>query len=189
VTVYEPSVPDGTVNCPDIAPPATTHEGLDIRPLGEDEIAHPVSPEAKFEPNTKTTVPGRPDVGCKETEASTVKLAVALSMLTPPLVPHTITVHPPTVAVVPLTVKDPDMVPPKIAQVDAYVVLMSPTGLLIILHAVSFRLKLLPVTVTVLPRGPDVGVTAIVGLFTVKEAESDPCCTTVALVMVTECTP
>jgi len=141
LTVYDPLVPDATVNEPDIAPPATVQSGFEMRPLGVEEIVQPVSPAAKFEPEMRTFVPGRPEVGSNEIPGSTVKLAVALSMLTPLLVPHTTTVHPPTVAVVPLTVKDPDMVPPEIAQVNGYVVLMSPTGLLIILHAVSFRLK------------------------------------------------
>lgn len=72
MTVYEPLVPDATVNVPDIAPPATVHNGSTIRltgvaePTGEEEIKQPVSPAAKFEPETRTSVPGRPEVGSNE---------------------------------------------------------------------------------------------------------------------------
>lgn len=168
LTVYEPLVPDATVNDPDIASPATVHSGFEMRPLGVEEIVHPTSPAAKFEPEMRTFVLGRPEAGSNEIPGSTVKLVVAPSINAAPLVPFTTTVHPPTVAVVPFTVKDPETVPPEIAHVAAYVVLISPVGLLVILHPVSFRLKLLPVTVIVLPRGPELGETAIVGLFTVK---------------------
>lgn len=108
--------------------------------LGDVEIVHPTSAEAKFDPEMRTFVPGRPEAGDKEIEGSTVKLAVALSMYGAPLVPFTTTVHPPTVAV-PFTVNDPETVPPEIAHEAAYVVLMSPIGMLLILQPVSFRPK------------------------------------------------
>jgi hypothetical protein len=109
--------------------------------LGSVEIVHPVSAEAKFEPEIRTFVPGRPEAGESDTDGSTVKLVVALSMNVAPLVPFTSTIHAPTVAVVPFTVNDPETVPPEIAHEDAYVVLKSPTGLLLILQPVSFRPK------------------------------------------------
>ena len=64
------------MNDPDIVPPATVHTGLDMRPLGVEEIAQgPVSPAAKFEPMTRTVIPGGPEVGVNATEALTKKLA------------------------------------------------------------------------------------------------------------------
>jgi hypothetical protein len=49
----------------------------------------------------------------------------------------------------------------------------------------SSKLKLLPVTVTVVPTGPSVGESVIVALVRAKGTEIDPCCTYVALDMVT----
>ena len=79
MTEYAPLVPPATVNDPDIAPPATVHSGFEIRPLGDEEIAQPVSPRAKFEPETRTFVPGRPEAGNNEITGVTVKLAVPRS--------------------------------------------------------------------------------------------------------------
>ena len=109
--------------------------------LGSVEIVHPVSPDAKFEPEMRTLVLARPEGGDNDTDGSTVKLVVALSMNVAPLVPFTTTIHPPTVAVVPFTVNDPETVPSEIAHEAAYVVLMSPVGLLVIPQPVSFRPK------------------------------------------------
>ena len=109
--------------------------------LGSVEIVHAVSPEAKFEPEMRTFVLARPEGGDNDTDGSTVKLVVALSMDRAPLVPFTTTIHPPTVAVVPFTVNDPETVPPEIAQDAAYVVLTSPIGMLLILQPVSLRPK------------------------------------------------
>ena len=88
-TVYGPLVPDATVNDPDIAPPATVHNGLEMRPLGVEEIVHPVSPGlTKFEPETRTFVPERPEPGNKEIPGVNTKLAVPKS----PRLPVTVTV-------------------------------------------------------------------------------------------------
>jgi hypothetical protein len=54
---------------------------------------------------------------------------------------------------------------------------------------VSDELQPDPVTVTVVPVGPVLGVNDSIGLFTVKEMEIDPCCTYVALDIVTMCMP
>lgn len=59
----------------------------------------------------------------------------------------------------------------------------------IIVQEVSFRLKLLPDTVTSIPRGPEEGESDIVGTFTVNVAEIDPCCTQEELDKVTKCAP
>jgi hypothetical protein len=71
------------MNDPDIAVPATVQSGLEIRPVGEDEIAQPVSAPAKFVPVTRTFVPARPEAGSIEIPGSTVKLAVPTSPASP----------------------------------------------------------------------------------------------------------
>jgi hypothetical protein len=63
VTVYVPLPVPETVKEPDTTPAETVHAGLDMRPLGDEEIVHVVSPLAKFEPETETVVPRLPDVG------------------------------------------------------------------------------------------------------------------------------
>jgi hypothetical protein len=82
VIVYvAPVAPDATVNDPDIdPPPAILQSGLEMILLGDDEIVQePVSPRAKFEPETRTFVPGRPEVGSNAIEGSAVKVALAES--------------------------------------------------------------------------------------------------------------
>ena len=59
----------------------------------------------------------------------------------------------------------------------------------ITVQEVSFKLKLIPDTVTSIPRGPEVGESVIVGAITVKVAETEPCCTRVRLVIVAVCVP
>jgi hypothetical protein len=84
VTVYGvalPTAPTATVKSPDRPPDADIeHDGLEMILLGDDEIVHePASPAAKLEPETRTLVPGRPEVGARVTEGSTVKVALAES--------------------------------------------------------------------------------------------------------------
>ena len=83
ITEYAPVVPDATVKDPDIAPPATVHSGLEIKPLGVEDIVQPVSPAAKFVPETRTLVPGRPEPGSIEIPGVTVKSAVPESVVVP----------------------------------------------------------------------------------------------------------
>jgi hypothetical protein len=64
------------MNEPDIAPLATVHTGLDMRPLGDDKIVQPVSPVLKFVPEMRTFVPARPVLGVTVMPGVTVKLAV-----------------------------------------------------------------------------------------------------------------
>ena len=59
----------------------------------------------------------------------------------------------------------------------------------ITVQEVSFKLKLIPDTVTSIPRGPEVGESVIVGATMVKVAETAPCCTAVEFDMVTVCVP
>ena len=72
-------IPVATVNIPCIAPLATVHVGLEIRPLGDDEIVQPVSFVLKFVPVTKTVIPARPEPGKTESPGVSTKLAVPLS--------------------------------------------------------------------------------------------------------------
>jgi hypothetical protein len=55
VTMYCPLAPDATVNEPDTVPADTAQDGFEMRPLGDDEMVHPVSAKAKPEPKTATT--------------------------------------------------------------------------------------------------------------------------------------
>jgi hypothetical protein len=65
------------MNEPDIVPAAIVHTGLEMRPVGAEEIVQgPVSLDAKFDPVTKTFVPACPEVGVIEIVAWTRKLAV-----------------------------------------------------------------------------------------------------------------
>jgi hypothetical protein len=77
VTVYGPLAPAATMNEPDITPAAIVHTGLEMRPVGAEVMVQgPVSPDAKFDPVTKTFVPECPEVGESEIVACTRKLAV-----------------------------------------------------------------------------------------------------------------
>jgi hypothetical protein len=82
---YVPLAPDATVNEPDTAPPAAVHSGFEMRPLGDDVIVQPVSPVLKFEPEMRTFVPARPEVGVTEMPGVTVKLTDPTSVLTSPV--------------------------------------------------------------------------------------------------------
>ena len=79
IVYSSPIAPATTVKEPDRAPePEIEHSGLEMILVGEDVIVHdPASPAAKLEPETRTLVPGRPDVGFTVTEGSSVKVAVA----------------------------------------------------------------------------------------------------------------
>jgi hypothetical protein len=87
VRVYVPLAPDATVNDPDIAPPATVHSGLEMRPVGDDVIVQPVSARAKFEPEMRTFCPARPVVGVTEIPGVTMKFTITWSV---PGVPSTV---------------------------------------------------------------------------------------------------
>jgi hypothetical protein len=91
--------PAATVKEPDRAPrPEIEHSGLEMILLGVDVIVHePASPAAKLEPETRTFVPGRPEVGVNETDGSTVKVALAESRTGAPL--GSVGVYPFTVTV------------------------------------------------------------------------------------------
>jgi hypothetical protein len=55
-----------------------------MSPLGEEEIVQVTpSPKAKFEPEMRTFVPERPEVGRSEIPGVTMKLAVPMSSVVP----------------------------------------------------------------------------------------------------------
>ena len=69
-----------------------------------------------------------------------------------------------------------ESVPSEIEHVGAGVVATRPVGLLENVTEVSVGLKPLPVTITVVPSGPEVGLSVIVAVFSslnVAEAESE----------------
>ena len=113
VTVYEPFVPDATMNEPAIDPPATVQIGLVISPLGDDVIAQLVSLPAKFMPETRTDVPGLPAAGARLIVGISAKLAVALSFLGVPVA--LITKFP---GARDGTVNEPDMLPTPVTAHD-----------------------------------------------------------------------
>jgi len=69
------------VKAPDIVPLGEdiAHDGLEMRPLGDEEIPQPVSPSAKPEPEIVTTVPGRPEVRDRVIPGVTRKFAICQS--------------------------------------------------------------------------------------------------------------
>jgi hypothetical protein len=81
--------PDATVKDPETTPPDIVQTGFEIKPDGDEETVHVLSPAAKPEPAIETSVPADPDVGDNEILTGvTVKGALALS----PVLPVTVTV-------------------------------------------------------------------------------------------------
>jgi hypothetical protein len=82
VIVYDvATAPTATVKVPDTPPDDDIeHDGLEMMLLGDDVIVQgPASPAAKLEPETRTLVPGRPEVGINAIVGPTVNVAVAES--------------------------------------------------------------------------------------------------------------
>jgi hypothetical protein len=101
------------VNNPDITPVTTTHVWPEIRPLGDEVIAHPISPAAKFEPEMVTRVPAPPEDGDSEIVGFTwngADLKVPLGVVV------TFTLDMPGTDPL-LTVKEPSTTPPLTVQV------------------------------------------------------------------------
>lgn len=78
VTVYAPVATLATVKDPDAVPLDTVHAGLEMSPVGDEDIKQPVSLVAKFDPETNTFVPPRPEVGDKLTVGVRVAVNVAV---------------------------------------------------------------------------------------------------------------
>jgi hypothetical protein len=139
------------VNNPDITPVTTTHDGPEIRPIGDEVIAHPESPAAKFEPEMVTRVPAPPEDGDSEIVGfnwNGADLDVPLGLEV------TVTVEIPGTAV-PTTVNEPVTAPPVIEHGggdDAMIL-----GIEVMAQVPSVEGKPVPVTETMVPVGPKLG--------------------------------
>jgi hypothetical protein len=129
------------------------------------EIVHEVSLAANPLPLTVTTVPSGPELGVREIEGPvTVNVAEPES---PSGVPLTVIVYGPaatlpTVKLVPALIAPP-VIPHAVGE-------MTTPPVPEIVHAVSLTPNPVPVTVTTVPSGPELGVRAILGPVTVKKA-------------------
>jgi hypothetical protein len=101
------------VNNPDITPATSTHDGPEINPLGDEVIAHPISPTSKFEPEMVTRVPAPPEDGDSMIAGVTLNGA---DLDVPLGVVATVTVDMPGTDPL-LTVKEPSTTPPLTVQV------------------------------------------------------------------------
>ena len=151
---------------PDITPPTSTHDGFVINPVGDEVIAHPVSPVAKLEPETLTTVLARPEF----TDSTIVGVNWNGADLEVPLgFDVTVTVETPGTAA-PTTVNEPVTTPPVIEHVCADTIL----GEAVIVQVVSVGVKPVPATETMVPVGPKLGVRVNADGDFVKVADTDP---------------
>lgn len=153
---------------PDIVPATSTHDGLVINPLGDEVIAHPASPAAKFEPEILTTVLARPEF----TDSTIVGVNMKGADLEVPLgFEVTVTVETPgTAAPTPTTVNEPVTTPPVIEHVCADTI----SGEAVIVQVVSVGVKPVPATETMVPVGPKLGVRVNADGDFVKAADTDP---------------
>ena len=134
---------------PDIVPATSTHDGLVINPLGDEVIAHPVSPAAKLEPETLTSVLGRPEF----TDSTIVGVNRNGADLEVPLgFEVTVTIDTPGTAA-PTTVNEPVTAPPVIEHVCVDTIL----GEALMPQVPSVEGKPVPVTETMVPVGPKLG--------------------------------
>lgn len=148
MTLYAPLAPAVTVNVPATVPPSNTHAGLEIRPLGSDDIEQPESLRAKLDPETDTGVPARPDEGSNEIPGVTLKGA---DLEVPLGFEATCTVEVPGTLPL-LTLKEPVTAPPVIEQlIDARSTI---SGKAEIVQVVSVVGKPVPLTDTTVPTGP-----------------------------------
>lgn len=151
---------------PDIVPATSTHDGVEINPLGDEVIAHPVSPAAKFEPETLTTVLARPEVG----DSAIVGVNWNGADLEVPLgFEVTVTVETPGTAA-PTTVNEPVTTPPVIEHVCVDTIL----GEAVMVQLVSLGVKPDPVTETIVPVGPELGTRSKADADFVKLLDTDP---------------
>jgi len=154
------------VKDPDIVPATSTHDGLEINPLGDEVIVHPVSATAKFEPETLTTVLARPEVG----DSTIVGVNMNGADLEVPLgFDVTVTVETPGTAA-PTTVNEPVTTPPVIEHVCVDTI----SGEAVIVQLVSVVVKPVPATETMVPVGPELGVRVNADEDFVKLADTNP---------------
>jgi len=154
------------VNEPDIVPATSTHDGLEINPLGDEVIVHPVSLTTKFEPEILTIVLARPEVG----DSTIVGVNWNGADLEVPLgFDVTVTVETPGAAA-PTTVNEPVTTPPVIEHVCDDTIL----GEAVMVQLVSVGVKPVPATKTMVPVGPELGVRVNADGDFVKLADTDP---------------
>ena len=154
------------MNDPDIVPPTSTQDGLEINPLGDEVIAHPTSPATKFVPDTATSVLARPEVG----DSVIVGVNWNGADLEVPLgFEVTVTVEVPGTAA-PTTVNEPVTTPPVIEHVDDAMML----GVEVIAQVVSLVVKPVPLTDTIVPVGPWLGVRVNADADLVKLVDTGP---------------
>ena len=137
------------MNDPDIVPATSTHDGLEISPLGEEVIAHPISATAKFVPEMLTGVLARPEAGVSVifgVNRNGADLEVPLGSEV------TVTVDTPGTAT-PTTVNEPVTAPPVIEHVCVDTIL----GKAVMAQVPSAGGKPVPVTETMVPVGPELG--------------------------------
>ena len=154
------------MNEPDIVPATSTHDGLEINPLGDEVIVHPVSPTMKFEPEILTIVLARPEVG----DSTIVGVNWNGADLEVPLgFDVTVTVETPGAAA-PTTVNEPVTTPPVIEHVCDDTIL----GEAVMVQLVSVGVKPVPATKTMVPVGPELGVRVNADEDFVKLADTSP---------------
>jgi hypothetical protein len=137
------------VKDPYIVPATSTHDGLVINPLGDEVIAHPISPTAKFVPKMPTRVLARPEAGDSvifgvNWNGADLEVPLGLEV--------TVTIETPGTAA-PTTVNEPVTAPPVIEHVDDAMML----GAAVMSQVASLGLKPVPVTDTMVPGGPRLG--------------------------------
>jgi len=143
-----PPVPLATLKDPDIPPPETVHCGFEMSPVGFDVIVQLVSPMAKFDPWTRTFVPGSPAFGDNVIPGVTLNVAVPKS----PKLPVTVIVEVPGTAES-ATWNEPVQVPGVVSKQVAPDAIVSLT-----VNVASVGRKPVAMIVTAAPRGPEVGV-------------------------------
>jgi len=154
------------VNDPDIVPPTSTQDGAEIKPLGEEVMAHPTSPATKFVPETATSVLARPEVGDRvivgvSWNGADLELPLGFEV--------TVTIEVPGTEA-PTTVNEPVTTPPVIEHVDDAMMF----GADVIAQVVSPVPKPVPLTDTIVPVGPSFGVRVNADADFVKLADTGP---------------
>jgi hypothetical protein len=121
------------------------HDGFEMRPLGDEETVHAMSPAAKPEPAIRTAVPGGSDMGVNVICGVTTNCACPES----PALPVTVTAYAPVAS--DATVNDPDTRPADAVHEELANRLLGDED---IVQSVSLAAKLDPETATFVPGGP-----------------------------------
>jgi hypothetical protein len=151
--------PEATVKLPVNAPATIEHDCEVKRVDGTAVIMHVVP--RKLEPTTETPVPTGPEIGGVNVivgGGGTTNDALPAS----PVLPVTITMYEPLVP--DATTNDPDIVPPATVHVELEIRSPVPPDEEIVHAPVSPLAKFEPMTMTVVPGRPEVGVSVIPGV-------------------------